>query len=64
MATLRHNTILNAILSSQSKPLDLWGVNLRANESDLSQINCIKDDEARLSDSGYKNRVYHCTSKS
>ncbi len=56
----QHDANLNAVLLSQSKPLDLWGVNLRANESNLNQINCIKDDEARLSDAGYKNRVYHC----
>lgn len=55
-----HDSNLRTILLSQPKPLDLWGVNLRANEPDLNQINCIKDDDARLSDAGYKNRVYHC----
>ncbi|MEM8827832.1 MAG: glycosyltransferase family 39 protein [Cyanobacteria bacterium P01_G01_bin.19] len=55
-----HDAKLNAIMSSQPKPLDLWGVNLRANEDLLKQVNCIKDDAARLTDSGYKNRVYHC----
>ena len=55
-----HDFNLKAILLSQIRPLDLWGVNLRANEEDLNQLNCIKDNEARLSDAGYKNRVYHC----
>ena len=55
-----HDFKLNAILSSQPKPLELWGVNLRDNESSLNQINCIKNDPAKLSNSGYKNRVYHC----
>lgn len=55
-----HDSNLQAILASQPKPLDLWGVNLRDNETALNQINCIKDNEARLSDAGYKNRVYHC----
>ena len=56
----QHDSNLNAILSSRSRPFDLWGVNLKDNETSLNQINCIKDNDARLSDAGYKNRVYHC----
>lgn len=55
-----HDAKLNAILAMQSKPLELWGVNLRDNEAALNQINCLKDHEAKLPNSGYKNRVYYC----
>ena len=56
----QHDLILDNILFSLPKPLDMWGINLRDNEIHLNHINCIKDNEAKLSDSGYKNRVYHC----
>ena len=56
----QHDLILDNILFSLPKPLDMWGVNLRDNEIHLNHINCIKDNKAKLSDSGYKNRVYHC----
>jgi uncharacterized membrane protein len=51
---------LSKILTSQPKPLDLWGVNLKIDSENLDQLNCIEDSEAELSNSGYKNRLYHC----
>ncbi len=51
---------LSKIILSQPKPLDLWGVNLKVAPENLSQLNCIEDNKSKLSDSGYKNRLYHC----
>ncbi|MGB5635124.1 MAG: hypothetical protein WBM86_20415, partial [Waterburya sp.] len=51
---------LSKILASQPKPLDLWGINLKVDSENLSQLNCIKDSKSKLSNSGYKNRLYHC----
>ncbi|WP_229638596.1 glycosyltransferase family 39 protein [Waterburya agarophytonicola] len=56
-----HNPNLDKILSSQPKPLDLWAINLRTDKDYLSQINCIDDRNLRLDNSGYQNRLYHCT---
>jgi uncharacterized membrane protein len=55
-----HDSRLKAILSSQPKPLDLWGINLKANDDALNQAGCILDEGFILSDSGYRNRFYHC----
>jgi len=49
------------ILRSQPKPLDLWGINLTVDSDDLTQLNCLKDNKLKLSNSGYKNRLYHCS---
>lgn len=51
---------LSKILASQPKPLDLWGINLKVDSENLSQLNCIEDSESQLSDSGYQNHLYHC----
>ena len=51
---------LTKILASQPKPLDLWGINLKVDSENLSQLNCIEDRESQLLDSGYKNHLYHC----
>ncbi len=51
---------LSKILASQPKPLDLWGINLKIDSENLSQLNCIEDSESQLSDSGYQNHLYHC----
>lgn len=48
------------IVRSQPKPFDLWGINLKVDSEDLSQLNCLKDSSLKLSNSGYKNRLYHC----
>ena len=53
-------TTLRKILASQPKPLDLWGINLKVEPENLSQLNCIKDSKSKLSHSGYKNRLYRC----
>ncbi len=51
---------LSKMLASQPKPLDLWGINLKVDSENLSRLNCIKDSKSKLSNSGYKNRLYHC----
>ncbi len=51
---------LTKILASQPKPLDLWGINLKVDSENLNQLNCIEDSQSQLSDSGYKNHLYHC----
>ena len=56
----QHDRILDNVLFSLPKPLDMWGVNLRDNQIHLNHINCIEEDRASLSDSGYNNDVYHC----
>ena len=45
-------TTLSKILASQPKPLDLWGINLKVDSENLSQLNCIKDSKSKLSHSG------------
>ena len=55
-----HNFNLNEILAPQPKPLDLWGINLKSSEDALIKINCTKDNESKLSNSGYTNHLYHC----
>lgn len=55
-----HDSKLKTILSSQTKPLDLWGINLKANDELLRQTGCIRDEQFILSDSGYRHRLYHC----
>ena len=56
----QHDRILDNILFSLPKPLDMWGVNLRDNQIHLNHINCIEEDRASLPDSGYNIDVYHC----
>lgn len=51
---------LSEIVASHDKPFDLWGINLKVDSEDLSQLNCLKDSSLKLSNSGYKNRLYHC----
>ena len=53
-------TILSNILLSQSKPFDLWGINLKVDSQNLNQLNCVEDNESELPNSGYKNSLYHC----
>ena len=51
---------VSKIVTSQPKPFDLWGINLQVDSENLSQLNCLKDSSLKLSNSGYKNRLYHC----
>ncbi len=51
---------LSQILTAQSKPLDLFGVNLEVNEDKLSQLGCTRDTTVDLPNSGYRDRLYHC----
>ena len=49
------------IVLSHPKPLDIWSVNLKINPLFLNKdLNCAGDRNSELSDSGYKNRLYHC----
>ena len=56
----QHDRILDNVLFSLPKPLDMWGINLRDKKIHLNHINCIEEDRASLPDSGYNNDVYHC----
>ena len=51
---------LSQILTVQSKPLDLFGVNLEVNEDKLRQLGCTRDTTVDLPNSGYRDRLYHC----
>ena len=51
---------LSEVLRSRSKPLNLWGINLKIGKESLSQINCTPDKKLRISNTGYRNRFYLC----
>jgi uncharacterized membrane protein len=51
---------LNKILVTQSKPLDLWGVNLKIDDENIAQLGCVQDTAIDLANSGYSDRLYHC----
>ena len=51
---------LSQILMEHPKPLDLFGVNLQVNEDKLPEIGCTIDSSIDLSNSGYRDRLYHC----
>lgn len=51
---------MTAILQRQQRPLDLWAVNLKIDSDDLEPLNCHKDSQLNLSDTGYRDRLYHC----
>ncbi|MDJ0597132.1 MAG: hypothetical protein QNJ72_45455 [Pleurocapsa sp. MO_226.B13] len=49
------------IVLAHPKPLDIWSVNLKINPDYLTyDLNCIGDLQSELSNSGYRNRLYHC----
>lgn len=51
---------LSHILTTQPKPLDLIGVNLKIDDNNLKELNCTRDDSLDLDNSGYRDRFYHC----
>ncbi|WP_019505330.1 hypothetical protein [Pleurocapsa sp. PCC 7319] len=51
---------LSRILTVQSKPLNLFGVNLQVDEERLPELGCTLDSSIDLSNSGYRDRFYHC----
>lgn len=50
------------ILKAQPKPLDLIAVNLKIEDTSLSQLDCTRDTTIDLANSGYRDRFYHCNS--
>ena len=50
--------ILQEIISSLSRPFQLWLVNFSA--SGLSEQNCLEDDQDKGRVTGYKYKLYHC----
>ncbi|MEL6495340.1 MAG: hypothetical protein AAFQ41_09485 [Cyanobacteria bacterium J06623_7] len=53
---------LQQALSTQSPALDLIGVNLDIKDSGLKKLGCDRDKKRNLSDSGYGDRFYLCSS--
>lgn len=51
---------LSQILTTQSKPLDLFGVNLQVDEEQFQELGCTIDTAIDLPNSGYRDRFYHC----
>ena len=51
---------LSQILTTQPKPLDLFGVNLQVNEEQFRELGCTIDTAIDLPNSGYRDRLYHC----
>ncbi len=48
------------ILKGQTKPLNLFGINLDLDDEKLKQLGCIRDEAIDLSKSGYRDRFYLC----
>jgi hypothetical protein len=48
------------ILKAQTKPLNLFGINLDLDDEKLKQLGCIRDEAIDLSKSGYRDRFYLC----
>ena len=48
------------ILTTQTKPFNLFGINLNLDDNSLKQFGCIRDEAIDLSRSGYSDRFYHC----
>ena len=53
-------TRLSKLLASQPRPFDLWGVSFKEDEQNLARLNCNKDSQAKLSNSGYRHQLFHC----
>ena len=54
------NSALAKFLSQTPRPLDLWGVNFKAEESDLENFNCRKYSGSQPKVNGYRYRLFHC----
>ena len=53
---------LGKILTTQTKPLNLFGINLDLDDDKLRQLGCLRDKTIDLPQSGYSDRFYLCQS--
>jgi len=51
---------LAKFLSQTSRPIDLWGVNLKIETRDLETFNCRKSSSSQPKVNGYRYKLYHC----
>ncbi|NER05986.1 MAG: hypothetical protein F6K17_27050 [Okeania sp. SIO3C4] len=54
------DSALAKFLSQTPRPLDLWGVNLKVEGSDLETFNCQKSSNSLPKINGYRYKLYHC----
>ncbi|MGH8002421.1 MAG: hypothetical protein ACREPR_24070, partial [Brasilonema sp.] len=54
LSTLKKN------ISSLSRPVDLWGVNLKIDSQDIEALGCPRDSQSQPDINGYRYRLYHC----
>ncbi|NEP88167.1 MAG: hypothetical protein F6K18_15750 [Okeania sp. SIO2C2] len=57
---LTTDSALAKFLSQTPRPLDLWGVNLKIEGSDLETFNCLKSSRPKPKINGYRYKLYHC----
>ncbi len=57
---LTPDSALAKILSQTSRSVDLWGVNLKVEKSDLETFNCRKYSGSQPKVNGYRYRLYNC----
>lgn len=57
---LTPNSPLAKFLSQTARPLDLWGVNLKVEESDLETFNCREYSGSQPKINGYRYNLYRC----
>ncbi|NEQ35464.1 MAG: hypothetical protein F6K40_03765 [Okeania sp. SIO3I5] len=57
---LTPDSTLAKFLSQTSRPIDLWGVNLKVETSDLESFNCRKSSIYQPKINGYRYRLYNC----
>ncbi len=52
---------LRDLVLSQPKPFSFWAINLKLNSAFINEyLNCKSNEEAELSDAGYRNILYRC----
>lgn len=59
-STLMPDSALVKIISQIPRPLDVWGVYLKIEKSDLETFNCLEDSGSRPQINGYRYRLYRC----
>ncbi|MGK7923365.1 MAG: glycosyltransferase family 39 protein [Trichodesmium sp.] len=57
---LNPDSTLAKFLSQTPRPLDLWGVNLKVEESDLEKLNCLEYSGSQPNINGYRYKLYNC----
>ncbi|NES03969.1 MAG: hypothetical protein F6K22_14685 [Okeania sp. SIO2F4] len=57
---LTPDSTLAKFLSKTSRPVDLWGVNLKVEKSDLETFNCRKYSGSQPKVNGYRYKLYNC----